>query len=264
MPGGEMPGSSPAGLPKPNGSESRAPVGSSYDWSYFKAGAKNLVSIPALILMSVFVGYGGISREAGLTLGQAAFSVPTIWAFPSHLLLVSGIASGASLLATFIAVTLASIRMMPMTMALMPEIRAPHSRWWHLLLVSNFVAITAWVHTLQKAPELPPRGRLPYFAGFAITLALTCTLITAITHLLAAGFPPLVRAGLYFLTPLYFAISIWRTARVRGEYIALFAGFALCPAMTILAPGSEILVSGIVGGAIGYTWHLVATMRGRA
>ena len=228
-----------------------------YHWSWFAHGAANIISLPAIILMSVFVGYGGIAREAGLTLGQTAFSVPTIWAFPSHLLLVAGISSGASLIAVAFAVTLASIRMMPMTMALIPEIRTPRSRLWQLWAVSNFVAITAWVHTLQRAPELPREGRLPYFIGFAFTLSMASMLVASITFVLSAQFPVLLMASLYFLTPLYFAISIWRSSRYLGEYAALFAGLLLGPVLAMWTSDFNILLAGLLGGLIGYGVHRV-------
>ena len=138
-----------------------------YDWSWFWKGTAQVISLPSLILISAFIGFGGLAREAGITLGQLIFLVPTIWALPSHLILVSGIAAGAPLLAIVLAVALAAVRMLPMTMALVPEIRMPQSRRWHLLAVSNMVAITAWMHTLTKASTIPRAGRLPFFVGFA-------------------------------------------------------------------------------------------------
>ena len=93
-----------------------------YDWSWFGRGAANLFSLPAIILISAFVGFGGLVREAGIPLSQLLFMIPAIWALPSHLILVAGIVSGASILTIAIAVTLASIRMLPMTMALIPGV----------------------------------------------------------------------------------------------------------------------------------------------
>ena len=110
-----------------------------YDWSWFARGMALVFSLPALILISAFVGFGGLAREAGISLGQLIFMVPTVWALPSHLILVSGISAGVPLLAIIPAVALAAVRMMPMTMALVPEIRLPGSKTWHLLLVSNMI-----------------------------------------------------------------------------------------------------------------------------
>ena len=235
-----------------------------YDWSWFPRGMANLFSIPALILLSAFVGFGGLAREAGIPLLQLIFMVPVIWALPSHLLLVAGIAAGSSLLAIAATVALVAARMMPMTMALIPEIRTPRSKTWHLLLVSNCVAITAWVHTLQRAPEIPREGRLPYFAGFASTMMVSTTVTAGIVHQLAATFPPLMMAGLYFLTPIYFATSTWNTARVKAEHIALVLGFCLGPAFAYIFPQANILLAGLVGGGAAFLFHTLVRKSGAA
>jgi len=217
---------------------------------------RNIFSLPSLILCSAFVGFGGIVREVGIPFWQVAFMVPAVWALPSHLVLVAGIASGASVVTIAAAVALAAMRMMPMTMALVPEIRVPGTKRWHLLLVSNLVAITAWVHTLQKAPDIPPSGRLPYFTGFALTnmMAVTATALTVFS--VAAVFPPILMAGLYFLTPLYFASTIWNTARFRAEHLALVMGFCLGPLVALVLPEANILVAGLLGGAFSFLAHL--------
>ena len=190
-----------------------------------------------------------------MSLAEAMFFVPVTWALPSLLLLVAGIASGASMLTITIAVALASLRMVPMTMALVPSISAPHSKRWHLVLATSFVAVTAWVHTLHKAPSLPPEGRVPYFLGFVGILIVGAVSITAIVFTLAGRFPPIVLAALYFLTPLYFSIMIWRTARDWSEHLALLLGLILGPLVGLVLPEYNILLGGIAAGLIGYGVH---------
>ncbi len=81
-------------------------------------------------------------------------------------------ASGAPVAASFLAVTLSSIRMMPMVASIMPEMRNEKSPTWLLLFLSHFVAITSWVFAMQHMQSVPRERRLAYFGGFAITL--TC------------------------------------------------------------------------------------------
>lgn len=226
-----------------------------YDWSWFWRGVGMVFSIPALVLVSTFVGYGSIAREAGLGIGHTAFSVPFIWALPSNLLLVAGVASGASLFTIMIAVVFASLRMLPMTMALIPQIRAPHTTKLHLLIACSFVAVTAWVHTLNKAPDIPRSGRYPYFLGFVAVLLIGSTLSSVLVHVVAAKLPPLLLAGLYFLTPLYFATMIWQTTKGRGEVVALVLGLTLSPLLAMWLPQSNILLAGLIGGAIGFACY---------
>lgn len=229
-----------------------------YDWSWFAVGIGQLFSLPALILISAFIGFGGLAREAGISLWQLIFMVPTIWALPSHLILVAGIAAGVPLLAIIPAVALAAIRMMPMTMALIPEIRMPQSKTWHLLAVSNMIAISAWMHTLQRAPDIPKAGRLPFFVGFAGVLMVSTTTAAAVVHQLAASFPVYVMAALYFLTPIYFATSSWNTSRVAAERLALILGFCLGPIFFMFVPQANILFAGIIGGFAAFGFHKLA------
>ena len=233
-------------------------TGGIYDWSWFRRGVAQVFSLPALILISAFVGFGGLAREAGISLAQLIFMVPTIWALPSHLILVSGIAAGAPLPALIPAVALAAIRMLPMTMALVPEIRVKGTKTWHLLLVSNMIAITAWMHTIQKAPEIPKAGRLSFFAGFAGIMMVSTTTVSALVHQLAATFPTPVMAALYFLTPIYFAVSIWNTAWVRAEHLALVLGFCLGPLFYMVVPEANILFAGLIGGFAAFGFHKLA------
>ena len=235
--------------------------GGIYDWSWFLRGVAQVFSLPALILLSAFVGFGGLAREAGISLGQLMFMVPTIWALPSHLILVSGIAAGAPMLAIIPAVALAAVRMMPMTMALVPEIRVKGTRTWHLILASNMIAITAWMHTIQKAPAIPKPGRLPFFVGFAGIMMTSTTVVSALVHQLAAAFPTPIMAALYFLTPIYFAASSWNTARVRAEHLALVLGFALGPLFFMVVPEANILFAGLVGGLAAFGFHKLAMRR---
>ena len=233
-----------------------------YDWSWFAKGLAQLFSLPGLILVSAFVGFGGLAREAGISFWQLVFMVPSIWALPSHLILVAGIAAGIPLLAIVPAVALAAIRLMPMTMAFIPEIRMPRSRTWHLLAISNMIAISAWMHTLQKAPEIPRAGRLPFFTGFAGILMVSTTVAAGLVHQLAASFPIWVMAALYFLTPIYFATSSWNTSRVAAERLALVLGFCLGPVFFMVVPQANILFAGIVGGFAAFAFHKLATRKG--
>ncbi len=229
--------------------------GSVYDWSWFRTGMRQILSLPALILVSGFIGFGGLARESGVSVWEMIYMVPAIWALPSHLLVIAGIGAGASLVTLAPAVILASVRMMPMTMALVPDIRLPRSKTWHLLAVSHLVAITAWVHVLQRAPDIPRAGRLPYFVGFGVMLVMSSTLAATLVYEAAASFPPIVMAGLYFITPIYFATSLWNSSRYRAEHIALGLGFALGPAMAMILPEANILAGGIAGGILAYGIH---------
>ena len=175
---------------------------------------------------------------------------------------VAGIVAGAPLPAIALAVALASIRMLPMTMALVPVIRVPGTRMWHLIAASNMVAVTAWVHTLHKSPKIPRAGRLPFFVGFGGTMMVSTTLVASLVHEFSAELPGWVMAALYFLTPIYFATSTWNTAKNRAEHLALILGFSLGPVFAISFAQSNILLAGLIGGVLAYAYHRLSRAAG--
>ena len=231
------------------------------DWSWYWRGTRNVFSIPALVLFSAFVGYGSVTSEAGIDVLPAMFSVFTIWALPSNLIVIAGIVSGASIFAIAIAVALASIRLFPMTLALIPDIRHPKARVWQQMAASCFIAVTAWVHMMNVGRDLPREARLPYFVGFASVLMLGCTVLTGITHTIAGRFPDPVMASFYALTPLYFLISIWRSSGSNTERFAMILGFVIGPPLISIMPQGGVILAGLLGGGFAYALRRVLLAR---
>lgn len=219
---------------------------------WFIHGMRGIVSLPAVILMSSFVGFCGFASEAGVTVGQAVFMTGMIWALPAMVLLVSSIIAGASLPAAFLTVALSSIRLAPMVASLIPEIRTRQTPTWLLLLVSHFVAVTAWVFTMERVRGVPPPHRVAFFAGFGLTLTSTNMLLVALVYSAVGELPHLLAGTLFFLTPIYFLTSIWASSRDRAGHAAMIAGLALAPVFHAIAPEFDILYTGIVGGTAAF------------
>lgn len=219
---------------------------------WFLSGMRGITSLPALILMTSFVGFSAFAFEAGITRGEAIFMTISIWALPAKMILVGMMASGAHIAACFVAVTLSSIRMMPMVASIVPEMRTERTPTWVLLLLSHFIAITAWVFAIQRLKDVPQAYRTAFFAGFGITLTLTNTLIVAICYGLVETFPPVVSGALFMLTPVYFLASIWATARQPVVKLAFVVGLVAGPVMALVEPGFDVLYAGIGGGTVAY------------
>ncbi len=219
---------------------------------WFLLGARGIVSLPALILMSSFIGFAGFAREAGFSLGETVFMVGTIWALPSHLVLVGGVITGASTLTIVIGVSLASVRLMPMVMSQVPILRGKNTSRWTLILLSHFIAITSWVFLQERYRDVPQDARASYFAGFGITITIICTILVGFTHALAGQFPPILAAALFFLTPVYFLTSLWGAAHLLSDRYAMIAGMALGPVFHLIWPEFDVLLAGAVGGVSAY------------
>lgn len=234
-------------LPEPSSPEPIRPSG------WMLRGSRAAISIPALILSAAFVGYAGLARESGLSLPETLMLTGLVWALPSIVVLTGAISAGMGMIPAAIAVALASVRLMPMTMALMPLLRVEgKTRRWHLLVSSHFVAVTAWVFAMRNLEALPREGRLPFFFGFGASLTSFVFCVTGASYLLVERMPMMVAGALFMLTPVYFLCSLWGAARVAVDKAALLAGLALGPVFFLSFPGLDLLWTGLVGGTLAY------------
>lgn len=231
---------------------------------WFFAGMRGLASLPAIILMISFVGFSAFALESGVSRAEAMFMTATVWALPAKMILIGTMTSGGNLLAIFLAVSLSSIRMMPMVASLVPEMRTERTPTWLLLLLSHFVAITAWVFAMGSFKKVPRDGRVAFFAGFGITLVTVNTILVGICYGLVAAFPPVVAALLFFLTPVYFIASIWATGRQSVVKVAFVVGVVSGPLLAVLVPGFDILIAGLGGGTLAYLVDRYVIRKGSA
>ncbi|CUX22032.1 AzlC protein [compost metagenome] len=219
---------------------------------WFFRGMRGIFSLPSLILMTSFVGFSAFALESGVARGEAVFMTLVIWALPAKMILIGSMVGGANLAACFLAVTLSSVRMMPMVASIVPEMRGAKTPTWILLFLSHFVAITAWVFATQNLSKVPREARAAWFAGFGITLTVVNAVIVGLCYGIVAAFPPLVAGVLFFLTPVYFVASIWASARHSVVKVAFVIGVIAGPAFAVIAPEFDILYAGIGGGTAAY------------
>jgi hypothetical protein len=134
-------------------------------------GMRKVLSLPAFILMSAFVGFAGFARESGIELAHAVFMTAAIWALPAQVVLIAAIKAGNDARADI-----------HRRHALVCSIDADadragtaiaggkNTRTVTLLFLSHFVAVTSWVMANQYIDTVPRRFRTAYFGGFAVTL----------------------------------------------------------------------------------------------
>ncbi len=214
------------------------------------------LSLPGLILISSFVGFAALARDAGVSAAQAVFMTGVVWALPSKVVLVGGIVSGASLPAVALAVSLSAIRLMPMVVALVPEMRGERTPKWPLYALSHMVAITSWVLAMERLRGVPRDMRTTYYAGLGGTLILTNMVTVALVYAVAEALPSTISAALLMLTPMYFLTSLWGSARETAGLVAMVLGLILGPVFHWLMPRFDLLAAGLIGGVLAYGWHV--------
>ncbi len=217
-------------------------------WIGFAHGA----GLPAVILAATFVGIGSVCRDFGFSLPWTLLACCLIWAGPAQLILVSGLGLGASPIAVALAVTLSSVRLLPMVVSIMPYLRAAHPRRPALYLCGHLVAISMWVEGLRLLPNVPVERRIPFYLGLGSALILTSMVAAFVGHQLASSMPVPFAAGLLFLTPVFFLLSLLRNAKDRIDRFSIVAGFFGLLAASPFGGGFELFFAGVGGGTLAY------------
>jgi predicted branched-subunit amino acid permease len=214
-------------------------------------GARGAFGLPLLVLASSFLGFGALVKETGLALWHGLISTATTWALPGQIAMIELYALGAPLLVILLAVTLTSVRLLPMTLALLPILRSPGRPRWQYYYVAHFIAVTGWSVAMRECPKMPREARLPYFAGFTAVFCTVCMVTTSAGFFLAGMVPLFVTLGLVFLNPIYFMLVFAADVRHPPRVFALFFGALMGPPLHIISADWGLLATGLIAGSAG-------------
>jgi len=216
------------------------------------AGMRRAIGVPILVLSASFLGFGALVHQSGLSLWHGLFSTATGWALPGQIAFVELYSVGASLAVIALAVALVNARLMPMTITLMPYLRAPGTPRWAYYVASHWIAVTAWAAMMRDWPRMPQGERLPYFVGMGLVLWGGTLVTTALGYGLAGAVPLYVTLGLVFVNPIYFMLVFAADVRARGRILALLIGAASGPALHVLTPDFGLLLTGVIAGSVAF------------
>lgn len=216
------------------------------------AGIRVALSVPAAVLFATALGFGALARDGGFTFWHTMFITGTMFAMPNQVMLVDQLSRNETVAAAALAVALTAMRLLPMTVTLMPLLERPGRRLGLDLVAAHFVAITTWLEGNRHLPSKPGPERLPFFLGLGSTVVGSMAIGTAIGYLVAASLPPLITKALLFTTPVYFFLSLLATSRTRLDLFAIGAGGAMVPVMHMIVPGYDLLATGLVAGTAAF------------
>lgn len=214
-----------------------------------------LTSVFAFVISFTYIGFGALCHDYGLSMGWAMLSTALQWAGPAQVILVTGLGPGTSLIETAVAVSLSSVRLFPIVVALLPVVRAETTRLWQLIVPVHFMAISVWIESMRAAPRLARDQRLPFCNGVGITLLGIGVVFTAIGYMIQAMLPAMFAAGAMFMTPISFLVSTARNARLMLDKLALGLGLAIGPVLAFSKVEFDLLWTGIVAGTLAYAAH---------
>lgn len=218
----------------------------------FRGGVREACGVPAAVLAAGYLGYGALAAESGYSVTLAMFATASIWALPGQLILIELHALGAAAPAIVLAAVLSGARFLPTTMSLLPVLhREGHGRL-RLYAIAHFVSMTTWAVAMRRCPDLPREQRAPYFVGFALVCIAVSVASCPVGYYLSGAFPPLVRLGFVFLTPIYFFVILIGDVRTRLAAVALACGALAGPLLHLVSAQWSVLLSGFTGGSAAY------------
>ncbi len=213
---------------------------------------RNAPRAPAVVLYLSYAGFGALCHGAHFGLAPALYTVVFVFALPAQVVLVDEISHHAPVWTAALAVTLTGVRLLPMTVALMPYLRARRRPRLADYAAAHFIAVTVWIESMRRIPSLPRAIRQPYFSGLAIILVGVSVSGTISGYLAAGGLPPIVAAGLILLTPVYFFLGLMGTASKAAGYAPILLGICSAPLFMKLAPGFDLVLTGLVAGTASF------------
>jgi predicted branched-subunit amino acid permease len=212
-------------------------------------------SVFCFVIAFTYIGFGALCHDYGLSMVWAMLSTALQWAGPAQVILVTGLGAGTVLLETAVAVSLSSVRLLPIVVALLPMVRREGTRPWQLVVPAHFMAVSVWVEAMRHAPGLPREHRISFCNGVGLTLLVIGTLATGAGYYLQSALPVIFGAAAMFITPISFLVSTARNARLLLEKAALGLGLVIGPALAFNHVAFDLLWTGIIGGTLAYGLH---------
>lgn len=213
---------------------------------------RNAPLAPSAVLGLSFAGFGALCHGTDFGLAPTLYATVLIFALPGQVILVDQIARHIPLWTAALAVAFTGVRLLPMTVALMPHLRAGRRPRWIDYVAAHFVAVTMWIESMRRIPFLPQGMRLAYFWGLAIILVGVSLAGAVAGYLVADKLPRTAAAALIFLTPVYFLLGLIGSSRRAAEFAPIVLGLCLEPLFMKLAPSFDLILTGLAGGTAAF------------
>ncbi len=223
-----------------------------YDWTGMFGGIRAAFSLPGLVMACSFIGFGALIHDVGFPLLAGVATIPLIWALPGQVLFVTMWQSGVALPLIAAAVSLTAVRLLPMTIGVLAQVRLKRAARSAEFLLGHFTAVTIWVMSLSSLHAVSAPRQLPWLVGLGAALMGLMVLVVPAGYYLADSLPPALAAAMVFFTPAFFLLSLLSGAIWRFDYAAIVLGCILLPIARYLAPDFDLLIAGVGGGTLAF------------
>lgn len=209
------------------------------------------MSLPAFILLTTMMGFGSLARVSGFAPEMAVAATLLIWGLPGQLAMVDLAGAGHSIVAAVVACSLANARFFPMVVSFLPHVSAGLARSWPLFVCAQMLSINSWVMCVRAFPGVAPVYRRFYYLVFAASIIGAAVLGTLLGYHATGVLPRPIVLGFIFLSPLFFALVMVAVPGLPARLSLVFGALVMLVAHDV-APEFDLLVSGVVGGSLGF------------
>ncbi len=209
------------------------------------------LSLPAFILFFTMMGFGSLARGAGFSAEMAALASLLIWGLPGQLAMVELTSTGQGLIAIVVACSLANARFLPMVVAFLPTLARDGASLPRMLLDAQMLSINSWAMCMREFPKVEAAYRHRYYVIFASSILLAAVAGTLLGFHSAVFLPVPLVLGLIFTSPLFFALVL-SAVPGRAERLSMLLGCATIPLAHYLWPAVDLLITGVIGGSLGF------------
>jgi predicted branched-subunit amino acid permease len=209
------------------------------------------LSLPAFILLFTMMGFGSLARGAGFGADMAVLASLLIWGLPGQLAMVELTVTGQNIFAIVFACSLANARFLPMVVSFVPAMARGRASLPRMLLDAQLLSINSWAMCLREFPSVEPEFRHRYYVTFASSILFAAAIGTLLGYHGAVLLPGVMVLGLIFVSPLFFALVL-AAVPGRAERFSMLLGCATIPLANWLLPSVDLLITGIIGGSLGF------------
>ncbi len=209
-------------------------------------------SVFLFVVFGTYVGIGALAHDLGFSLPWALATTLLVWAAPNQVILISALGAHMAPLAAAVAVSLSGVRLLPMVVALLPLVKTPAVRTRNLIVPAHLTAISVWVEGLRLLPAVARSRRIAFYNGLGTGILGSACAGTAAGFTLAANLPVLFAAGLLFLTPASFLVSVYNSSRLAIDRLSLGLGLAVGAALALSGVAFDLVWTGVIAGTLAF------------
>ena len=220
--------------------------------AYFRQGMKHCVQAPGIGLFAAMSGFGALAKESGVSLLIAVGMTGGLWSTPGQVAFVELFATGIGGVALIASVTIANVRMFPLTIATMPLLRSRPGLQPVQFWIAHINSVTSFVQVVEMSHHVSDRSlRTAYFFGFTTATMSLGLLGTTFGYTVANQLPGVVGQSLVFITPLYMLLLAAQSSQ-RSVLMSVVLGCVLVPLGHLVSTNWGLLTGGVLAGTLAY------------